>query len=101
MFVTKPKIHCTIHNKAYLGTSYNISCDVEIKSSAISNSRYLRNNRRFEEDERHTLIQKGPRYLVVIKNVSIEDAGVWEMKSTLHTQRKFDTSEFITLEVGK
>lgn len=95
----RPVIQCSTDNKAYLGSSFNISCDVQFRSFGPSNAQYLRNNRRVEDDARHELIQKNSRlYLMVIKNVTFDDAGVWEIKATQWPKEK---SEFIILDVGK
>ncbi|XP_028517313.1 myosin light chain kinase, smooth muscle [Exaiptasia diaphana] len=84
---------------AYLGSSFNITCKV-YSNYPVRTVDYRRGGRRVEDDSRHELYQN-PNYLnqftMMIKNVSHEDAGTWELYA--HNSPNHPEIKNITIQV--
>lgn len=101
--ILSPEITCNPDKTAYLGSAFNITCEVQFLAlSGFKYAAYFRAKNRVLDDDRHELYQKmnqlKSKLVMIITNVTMADAGIWEIKADQFPKTE---SKFINLEVGR
>ncbi|KAK3697530.1 hypothetical protein QZH41_019768, partial [Actinostola sp. cb2023] len=84
MKIPKPNIfNARTEYKAFLGTSYNLTCKVHWPGFGLKDAAFWRRGKRVKDDSRHErLDQRRTNYVIMaITNVSMEDEGAWECRA--------------------